>query len=222
MTTLQNLTSLGMKPEDAMKGEPFELEVLTIKDAKRSKWPEVTNAEDSHDVINAYAADLASTLQITDDLEEANDELKEQVTHLSHENGQLNEALQKGDVVDQRLVDFSNVMGDMEEQLHIVLEHKQELDKEVDSLRAEVETLRERDSKHNDELTSAYVERDNLRAELSQLESQVQELDALAESKENELIRMDEAYDELERNVNRVLKNLYNKAKDLGVQFEDE
>ena len=71
-------------------------------------------------------------------------------------------------------------------------------------------------------MTAAYAERDNLRAELSQLESQVQELDALAESKEDELIRMDEAYDELERNVNRVLKNLYNKAKDLGVQFEDE
>ena len=118
MNTLQNLTAIGVKEDEIRKGDVVELDVLDIKSAKREKWTEVTNAEDSSDVIAAYAGDLATTLRANDDLELEKNELSQQLEHLNSENGELNKAMQKGQVVDQRINEFTQLMDEMESNLN--------------------------------------------------------------------------------------------------------
>ena len=216
MSTLTNLTSLGVKESEIRSGEVVELDVLNLKDAKKNKWSEVTNAEDSSDVISAYAGDLAATIQAKDALEDENDELADQVNHLSEENGQLTQALQTGGHVDQRIDDFTALMDEMEANLNELMQRKQMDDERL-----------------NNELTEVTADRDSLKslldqngadkdARIAELEAELSQVHEDLSTKETELADYDAAWDDLERDVNRVMSNLYARAMEAGVQFEQE
>lgn len=214
MSTLSKLTALGVKENEIRQGEVIELDTLTLKDAKKEKWSEVTNAEDSADVIAAYAGDLAATLQANETLEEDNNELSAQVTHLSQENGQLSQALQTGHLVDQRIEEFSRLMDDMEASLLELTNAKKVSESERDDLQAKLTALREENSRLNDIVTEVQVERDNLKVELENKEAEVVALD-------EQLVRYDEAYDSIEERVNKVLAAFFDSLVEAGIQFEE-
>ena len=168
MSPLTNLTSLGVKESEIRSGEVVELDVLNLKDAKKNKWSEVTNAEDSSDVISAYAGDLAATIQAKDALEDENDELADQVNHLSEENGQLTQALQTGGHVDQRIDDFTALMDEMEANLNELMHRKQMDDAELNDLRETVGKIKDENERLNNELTDVTADRDSLKSLLDQ------------------------------------------------------
>lgn len=233
MSTLTNLTSLGVKESEIRSGEVVELDVLNLKDAKKNKWSEVTNAEDSSDVISAYAGDLAATIQAKDALEDENDELADQVNHLSEENGQLTQALQTGGHVDQRIDDFTALMDEMEANLNELMQRKQMDDAELNDLRETVGKIKDENERLNNELTEVTADRDSLKSALDQngadkdariaeLEAELSQVHEDLSTKEAELADYDAAWDDLERDVNRVMSNLYARAMEAGVQFEEE
>lgn len=233
MSTLTNLTSLGVKESEIRSGEVVELDVLNLKDAKKNKWSEVTNAEDSSDVISAYAGDLAATIQAKDALEDENDELADQVNHLSEENGQLTQALQTGGHVDQRIDDFTALMDEMEANLNELMQRKQMDDAELNDLRETVGKIKDENERLNNELTEVTADRDSLKslldqngadkdARIAELEAELSQVHEDLSAKETELADYDAAWDDLERDVNRVMSNLYARAMEAGVQFEEE
>lgn len=235
MSTLTNLTALGVKDQEIRQGEVVELDVLDLKAAKKEKWSEVTNAEDSADVIAAYAGDLADTLRANDELESERDELTQHVNHLSQENGQLNEALQTGHIVDRRIDEFTSVMDEMESNLNALTQRKHADDMTMAQLKEEVESLRARNQELEDTLTSERVGRESTDSRIQELEARVAEQDEIIKGHEDhieqltseidkqgdDLVQYDKLWDALERDVNKVMENLYNRAREAGVQFEE-
>lgn len=242
MSTLTNLTNLGIKDQEIRNGEVVELDTLTLKEAKKEKWSEVTNADDSADVIAAYAGDLAKTLQENEDLENDKNELEQQMNNLSLENGNLTQALQTGKVVDQRIDEFAKVMDDMESQLNVLTQHKRKGEQELNELKVEIEQLRqERDTLRSD-VSNLQADRDNLenvnntlKADRDNLESVNHNLEEQANALQDQLstltveleeqnemfVQYDTAWENLEQDVNKVMKSLYERAREAGVKFEE-
>jgi len=206
MNTLQNLTAIGVKEDEIRKGDVVELDVLDIKSAKREKWTEVTNAEDSSDVIAAYAGDLATTLRANDDLELEKNELSQQLEHLNSENGELNKAMQKGQVVDQRINEFTQLMDEMESNLNTLSNQKKIDDETLEKLKSDVEQLRNRNEELERQLDTERFDREDYNSR---------------HQKEDELLRYDNEWTQLERDVDTVMTNFYNNAREAGVQFEE-
>lgn len=228
MNTLQNLTAIGVKEDEIRKGDVVELDVLDIKSAKREKWTEVTNAEDSSDVIAAYAGDLAMTLRANDDLTLEKNELSQQLEHLNSENGELNKAMQKGQVVDQRINEFTQLMDEMESNLNTLSNQKKVDDEALEKLKSDVEQLRNRNEELEKQLDTERFEREEYDSRLREAEASLNEKDGIIEElhkiidqKEDELLRYDDEWTQLERDVDKVMTNFYNKAREAGVQFEE-
>ena len=228
MNTLQNLTAIGVKEDEIRKGDVVELDVLDIKSAKREKWTEVTNAEDSSDVISAYAGDLATTLRANDDLTLEKNELSQQLEHLNNENGELNKAMQKGQVVDQRINEFTQLMDEMESNLNTLSNQKKVDDENMGKLKSEVEQLRARNEELEKQLDMERFDREEYNNRIREAEGLVSEkdgiiaeLNAIIDQKEDELMRYDSEWTQLERDVDTVMKNFYNNAREAGVQFEE-
>jgi len=228
MNTLQNLTAIGVKEDEIRKGDVVELDVLDIKSAKREKWTEVTNAEDSSDVIAAYAGDLATTLRANDDLELEKNELSQQLEHLNSENGELNKAMQKGQVVDQRINEFTQLMDEMESNLNTLSNQKKIDDETLEKLKSDVEQLRNRNEELERQLDTERFDREDYNSRLRDAEESlrekdkiIEELQAIIDQKEDELLRYDNEWTQLERDVNTVMTNFYNNAREAGVQFEE-
>ena len=228
MNTLQNLTAIGVKEDEIRKGDVVELDVLDIKSAKREKWTEVTNAEDSSDVISAYAGDLATTLRANDDLTLEKNELSQQLEHLNNENGELNKAMQKGQVVDQRINEFTQLMDEMESNLNTLSNQKKVDDETMGKLKSEVEQLRARNEELEKQLDMERFDREEYNNRIREAEGLVSEkdgiiaeLNAIIDQKEDELMRYDSEWTQLERDVDTVMKNFYNNAREAGVQFEE-
>ena len=228
MNTLQNLTAIGGKEDEIRKGDVVELDVLDIKSAKREKWTEVTNAEDSSDVIAAYAGDLATTLRANDDLELEKNELSQQLEHLNSENGELNKAMQKGQVVDQRINEFTQLMDEMESNLNTLSNQKKIDDETLEKLKSDVEQLRNRNEELERQLDTERFDREDYNSRLRDAEESlrekdkiIEELQAIIDQKEDELLRYDNEWTQLERDVDTVMTNFYNNAREAGVQFEE-
>ena len=228
MNTLQNLTAIGVKEDEIRKGDVVELDVLDIKSAKREKWTEVTNAEDSSDVIAAYAGDLATTLRANDDLTLEKNELSQQLEHLNSENGELNKAMQKGQVVDQRINEFTQLMDEMESNLNTLSNQKKVDDENMGKLKSEVDQLRVRNEELEKQLDIERFDREEYNNRIreaeelvSEKDSIIAELNAIIEQKEDELMRYDSEWTQLEKDVDTVMKNFYNNAREAGVQFEE-
>lgn len=221
MSTLTNLTNLGINDQEIRNGEVVELDTLTLKEAKKEKWTEVTNADDSSDVIAAYAGDLAATLRENEDLENDKNELTQQMNHLSQENGQLTQALQTGHVVDQRIDEFTRVMDDMESQLNVLTQHKNKGEQELNQLKVEIEQLKQERDTLRDDVSRLQADRDNLEHEKYGLESQIKALEEKFEAQGDQMIQYDQAWTDLERDVNKVMASLYEKAREVGVKFEE-
>ena len=228
MNTLQNLTAIGVKEDEIRKGDVVELDVLDIKSAKREKWTEVTNAEDSSDVIAAYAGDLATTLRANDDLELEKNELSQQLEHLNSENGELNKAMQKGQVVDQRINEFTQLMDEMESNLNTLSNQKKIDDETLEKLKSDVEQLRNRNEELERQLDTERFYREDYNSRLRDAEESlrekdkiIEELQAIIDQKEDELLRYDNEWTQLERDVDTVMTNFYNNAREAGVQFEE-
>ena len=228
MNTLQNLTAIGVKEDEIRKGDVVELDVLDIKSAKREKWTEVTNAEDSSDVIAAYAGDLATTLRANDDLELEKNELSQQLEHLNSENGELNKAMQKGQVVDQRINEFTQLMDEMESNLNTLSNQKKIDDETLEKLKSDVEQLRNRNEELERQLDTERFDREDYNSRLRDAEESlrekdkiIEELQAIIDQKEDELLRYDNEWTRLERDVDTVMTNFYNNAREAGVQFEE-
>lgn len=228
MNTLQNLTAIGVKEDEIRKGDVVELDVLDIKSAKREKWTEVTNAEDSSDVIAAYAGDLATTLRANDDLEFEKNELSQQLEHLNSENGELNKAMQKGQVVDQRINEFTQLMDEMESNLNTLSNQKKIDDETLEKLKSDVEQLRNRNDELERQLDTERFDREDYNSRLRDAEESlrekdkiIEELQAIIDQKEDELLRYDNEWTQLERDVDTVMTNFYNNAREAGVQFEE-
>ena len=228
MNTLQNLTAIGVKEDEIRKGDVVELDVLDIKSAKREKWTEVTNAEDSSDVIAAYAGDLATTLRANDDLELEKNELSQQLEHLNSENGELNKAMQKGQVVDQRINEFTQLMDEMESNLNTLSNQKKIDDETLEKLKSDVEQLRNRNEELERQLDTERFDREDYNSRLRDAEESlrekdeiIEELQAIIDQKEDELLRYDNEWTQLERDVDTVMTNFYNNAREAGVQFEE-
>lgn len=228
MNTLQNLTAIGVKEDEIRKGDVVELDVLDIKSAKREKWTEVTNAEDSSDVIAAYAGDLATTLRANDDLELEKNELSQQLEHLNSENGELNKAMQKGQVVDQRINEFTQLMDEMESNLNTLSNQKKIDDETLEKLKSDVEQLRNRNEELERQLDTERFDREDYSSRLRDAEESlrekdkiIEELQAIIDQKEDELLRYDNEWTQLERDVDTVMTNFYNNAREAGVQFEE-
>ena len=228
MNTLKNLTSLGVKEDEIRRGEVVELDTLDIKGAKREKWVEVTNAEDSSDVISAYAGDLATTLRANDDLETENNELSQQIEHLSGENGELNKAMQKGQVVDQRITEFTKLMDEMESNLNTLSNQKKVDDETMEKLKSDMEQLRARNKELEKQLDTERFDRQEYDARIRETkealiekDKEVNEFQAIIDQKEDELVRYDEEWSQLEQDVDKVMKNFYDNARKAGVQFEE-
>lgn len=228
MNTLQNLTAIGVKEDEIRKGDVVELDVLDIKSAKREKWTEVTNAEDSSDVIAAYAGDLATTLRANDDLELEKNELSQQLEHLNSENGELNKAMQKGQVVDQRINEFTQLMDEMESNLNTLSNQKKIDDETLEKLKSDVEQLRNRNDELERQLDTERFDREDYNSRLRDAEESlrekdkiIEELQAIIDQKEDELLRYDNEWTQLERDVDTVMTNFYNNAREAGVQFEE-
>ena len=228
MNTLQNLTAIGVKEDEIRKGDVVELDVLDIKSAKREKWTEVTNAEDSSDVIAAYAGDLATTLRANDDLELEKNELSQQLEHLNSENGELNKAMQKGQVVDQRINEFTQLMDEMESNLNTLSNQKKIDDETLEKLKSDVEQLRNRNEELERQLDTERFDREDYNSRLRDAEESlrekdkiIEELQAIIGQKEDELLRYDNEWTQLERDVDTVMTNFYNNAREAGVQFEE-
>ena len=226
--TLQNLTAIGVKEDEIRKGDVVELDVLDIKSAKREKWTEVTNAEDSSDVIAAYAGDLATTLRANDDLELEKNELSQQLEHLNSENGELNKAMQKGQVVDQRINEFTQLMDEMESNLNTLSNQKKIDDETLEKLKSDVEQLRNRNEELERQLDTERFDREDYNSRLRDAEESlrekdkiIEELQAIIDQKEDELLRYDNEWTQLERDVDTVMTNFYNNAREAGVQFEE-
>lgn len=228
MNTLQNLTAIGVKEDEIRKGDVVELDVLDIKSAKREKWTEVTNAEDSSDVIAAYAGDLATTLRVNDDLTLEKNELSQQLEHLSNENGELNKAMQKGQVVDQRINEFTRLMDEMESNLNTLLDQKKIDDDVMEKLKSDMEQLRIRNEELEKQLDTERFDREEYDARLREAEESlvekdrvIEELQSIIDQKEDELSRYDNEWTQLEQDVDTVMTNFYNNARKAGVQFEE-
>ena len=228
MNTLQNLTAIGVKEDEIRKGDVVELDVLDIKSAKREKWTEVTNAEDSSDVIAAYAGDLATTLRANDDLELEKNELSQQLEHLNSENGELNKAMQKGQVVDKRINEFTQLMDEMESNLNTLSNQKKIDDETLEKLKSDVEQLRNRNEELERQLDTERFDREDYNSRLRDAEESlrekdkiIEELQAIIDQKEDELLRYDNEWTQLERDVDTVMTNFYNNAREAGVQFEE-
>lgn len=228
MNTLQNLTAIGVKEDEIRKGDVVELDVLDIKSAKREKWTEVTNAEDSSDVIAAYAGDLATTLRANDDLELEKNELSQQLEHLNSENGELNKAMQKGQVVDQRINEFTQLMDEMESNLNTLSNQKKIDDETLEKLKSDVEQLRNRNEELERQLDTERFDHEDYNSRLRDAEESlrekdkiIEELQAIIDQKEDELLRYDNEWTQLERDVDTVMTNFYNNAREAGVQFEE-
>ena len=228
MNTLQNLTAIGVKEDEIRKGDVVELDILDIKSAKREKWSEVTNAEDSTDVIAAYAGDLATTLRANDELELERNELSQQLEHLSSENGELNEAMKKGQVVDQRINEFTKLMDEMESNLNTLNNQKKVDDETMAKLKSDMEQLRSRNEELERQLDTERFDREEYDSRLKEAEAAlgekdntIEELNAIIAQKEDDLMRYDEEWTKLERDVDTVMMNFYNNARAAGVQFEE-
>ena len=228
MNTLQNLTAIGVKEDEIRKGDVVELDVLDIKSAKREKWTEVTNAEDSSDVIAAYAGDLATTLRVNDDLTLEKNELSQQLEHLSNENGELNKAMQKGQVVDQRINEFTRLMDEMESNLNTLLDQKKIDDDVMEKLKSDMEQLRIRNEELEKQLDTERFDREEYDVRLREAEELlveknrvIEELQSIIDQKEDELSRYDNEWTQLEQDVDTVMTNFYNNARKAGVQFEE-
>ena len=228
MNTLQNLTAIGVKEDEIRKGDVVELDVLDIKSAKREKWTEVTNAEDSSDVIAAYAGDLATTLRANDDLELEKNELSQQLEHLNSENGELNKAMQKSQVVDQRINEFTQLMDEMESNLNTLSNQKKIDDETLEKLKSDVEQLRNRNEELERQLDTERFDREDYNSRLRDAEESlrekdkiIEELQAIIDQKEDELLPYDNEWTQLERDVDTVMTNFYNNAREAGVQFEE-
>ena len=219
MNTLQNLTAIGVKEDEIRKGDVVELDVLDIKSAKREKWTEVTNAEDSSDVIAAYAGDLATTLRANDDLELEKNELSQQLEHLNSENGELNKAMQKGQVVDQRINEFTQLMDEMESNLNTLSNQKKIDDETLEKLKSDVEQLRNRNEELERQLDTERFDREDYNSRLRDAEESlrekdkiIEELQAIIDQKEDELLRYDNEWTQLEQckgswsSVRRIVK----------------
>lgn len=221
MSTLTNLTKLGINPQEIRNGEVIELDTLTLKDAKKEGWTEVTNANDSSDVILAYAKDLANILEENELLENDKDELEQQLNHLSQENGQLTEALNTERAVDQRIDEFTALMDDMESQLNVLTQHKNKGEQELQQLRDEIERLTQERDVLRDDVSRLQADRDELEHERDDLEAQIQNLEEKFNIQDDQIIQYDQAWSDLERDVNQVMSNLYEKAREAGVKFEE-
>lgn len=228
MNTLQNLTAIGVKEDEIRKGDVVELDVLDIKSAKREKWTEVTNAEDSSDVIAAYAGDLATTLRANDDLELEKNELSQQLEHLNSENGELNKAMQKGQVVDQRINEFTQLMDEMESNLNTLSNQKKVDDETMEKLKSDMEQLRTRNEELEKQLDTERFDREGYDTRLHEIEESlvekdkvIEELQSIIDQKEDELLRYDNEWTQLEQDVDTVMTNFYNNAREAGVQFEE-
>lgn len=228
MNTLQNLTAIGVKEDEIRKGDVVELDVLDIKSAKREKWTEVTNAEDSSDVIAAYAGDLATTLRANDDLELEKNELSQQLEHLNSENGELNKAMQKGQVVDQRINEFTQLMDEMESNLNTLSNQKKVDDETMEKLKSDMEQLRTRNEELEKQLDTERFDREEYDTRLHEIEESlvekdkvIGELQSIIDQKEDELLRYDNEWTQLEQDVDTVMTNFYNNAREAGVQFEE-
>ena len=228
MNTLQNLTAIGVKEDEIRKGDVVELDVLDIKSAKREKWTEVTNAEDSSDVIAAYAGDLATTLRANDDLTLEKNELSQQLEHLSNENGELNKAMQKGNVVDQRINEFTQLMDEMESNLNTLSNQKKVDDETMEKLKSDMEQLRTRNEELEKQLDTERFDREDYDMRLREAEESlvekdkvIEELQSIIDQKEDELLRYDTEWTQLEQDVDTVMTNFYNNAREAGVQFEE-
>lgn len=228
MNTLQNLTAIGVKEDEIRKGDVVELDVLDIKSAKREKWTEVTNAEDSSDVIAAYAGDLATTLRANDDLTLERNELSQQLEHLSDENGELNKAMQKGQVVDQRINEFTQLMDEMESNLNTLSNQKKVDDETMEKLKSDMEQLRTRNEELEKQLDTERFDREDYDTRLREAEESlvekdkvIEELQSIIDQKEDELLRYDNEWTQLEQDVDTVMTNFYNNAREAGVQFEE-
>ena len=211
MNTLQNLTAIGVKEDEIRKGDVVELDVLDIKSAKREKWTEVTNAEDSYD-----------------DLELEKNELSQQLEHLNSENGELNKAMQKGQVVDQRINEFTQLMDEMESNLNTLSNQKKIDDETLEKLKSDVEQLRNRNEELERQLDTERFDREDYNSRLRDAEESlrekdkiIEELQAIIDQKEDELLRYDNEWTQLERDVDTVMTNFYNNAREAGVQFEE-
>ena len=222
MSTLQNLTALGVRDEEIRKGEVVELDELDLKSAKKEKWSLVTNAEDSSDVIAAYAGDLAETLRENDALLVERDELEQNVNHLSQENGQLTQAMQTGHVVDQRIDELTRLMDDMEAEVNTLTERKQKDDGELDQLRTLVDQLRETNQQLESSLADERLAREEIDDKVRMLEEQIslknEQVDVMGE----QIQQYDDMWRQLEADVNDVLGAFYKQLQDAGIEFKSE
>lgn len=222
MSTLQNLTALGVRDEEIRKGEVVELDELDLKSAKKEKWSLVTNAEDSSDVIAAYAGDLAETLRENDALLVERDELEQNVNHLSQENGQLTQAMQTGQVVDQRIDELTRLMDDMEAEVNTLTERKQKDDGELDQLRTLVDQLRETNQQLESSLADERLAREEIDDKVRMLEEQISLKNEQVDVMDEQIQQYDDMWRQLEADVNDVLGAFYKQLQDAGIEFKSE
>lgn len=222
MSTLQNLTALGVRDEEIRKGEVVELDELDLKSAKKEKWSLVTNAEDSSDVIAAYAGDLAETLRENDALLVERDELEQNVNHLSQENGQLTQAMQTGHVVDQRIDELTRLMDDMEAEVNTLTERKQKDDGELDQLRTLVDQLRETNQQLESSLADERLAREEIDDKVRMLEEQISLKNEQVDVMDEQIQQYDDMWRQLEADVNDVLGAFYKQLQDAGIEFKSE
>ena len=154
--------------------------------------------------------------------------MSQQLEHLNSENGELNKAMQKGQVVDQRINEFTQLMDEMESNLNTLSNQKKIDDETLEKLKSDVEQLRNRNEELERQLDTERFDREDYNSRLRDAEESlrekdkiIEELQAIIDQKEDELLRYDNEWTQLERDVDTVMTNFYNNAREAGVQFEE-
>lgn len=181
--TLKKLSKMGLTYDDVMAGEVAELDVYTLKEAKKNKLDSLVIADEFEKVIDAYSYDLLDSLQSNEELTEDLRERDQQIEGLVGENSRLNSEIQEVLQVESRIHDFEKLMDDMEGSLRQVIEARS---KEVNKIK-DLEAKAHEADKVKADSVSLSSEIENHKANTQALEARVAELESQLQSQTAEL-----------------------------------
>lgn len=218
MSQLKHLEDLGLDYANAINGEALKPETIDLKTAKKNKIKLVTDATDSNDVIDAYAADLSMTLRENEQLVDDKIQLTANVNNLSEDNQRMQEALMKGDYVDGRMDELVTVIDDMEKSFGELKDKYRITETEYQNLLAQSDRLKFDNQQLLDMQAQTLAEKDNLLHDLTiereNAEKLRQENERLTSQLSATEKRLDDVKNEIEGRESEVYQELVS-TKDL-------
>lgn len=221
MNTINHLKDFGLDEESVRRGEVVELDTMTPQAAKKAKLDTVSPAQDAADILEAYAADMATTVQSNEDLSQQNGQLQTHLSQVTQENGDLKQAMDMDQTASQRIQQLSTTMDQMEASLHESLAANEKQGQTLTQLQQANQDLQAQNDQLRQELAECQADKDNAEQALHSLQdTQEQTIQDLSDKQAQEMAHYDQFCLDLEQKVNQVLTSFLHYVQAQGIAFE--